>query len=195
MVKISAIRPQQTRRLCQQYWDRVLQDSKPLTASAVTDHNLLSEVNFMLLRRNHKGSIISKFTAEKIIKKSDKEFKLLKPLEEALTLWRGVSQPRWREEKFVDEFIHSYNVKPGDIIHMKEYAFASKMKSGAEVYTKSNYRSILYEIEVPKGSRISYSFNYVFPRYSKFECVDVNEVRSESGIKKIIKLKYINEQK
>ena len=179
-----------TELFCHKYWKRILKDAKPLEATAVYHHPSLTDINFSVLRRNRSTSI-SIFGARRMIPNIDKEFKLLPPTTENLTLWRGVAMPNYRERKFYDTFNRAYNVKKGDIIHMPEYAYAAPERKVAEWYTRTGTRNIIYEIEVPKGARISHSFNYVFPRYSKFECIDINTDNTTISPIKHIKLRYI----
>lgn len=190
MIKPILPKLQQTELFCRRYWNNALKNAKPINSTAVYHHDCLTDINLAVLRRNRSTSI-SIFGARRMMPNIDKEFKLLKPTTEDLTLWRGIKMPNYKEKEFYDTFNRSYNVKKGDIIHMPEYAYAAPERKVAELYAPSNTRSILYEIEVPKGARLSYSFNYVFPRYSKFECIEVKELEDISHPVKHIKLKYI----
>ena len=46
---------------------------------------------------------------------------------------------------------------------------------------------LLYEITVPRGAKLSKKSNYIFPRYSKFECTGVEDQKDY----RLIKLKYL----
>lgn len=176
---------------CHQYWRKALKGATPPSnPNAVYNHTLLTDVNMAVLRRN-RDNIMSRFTAQRIIRHSDSEFKQLKPIEKDMTLWRGVSIPSYREDQFYDTFNKASNVKKGDIIHMPEYAYASTERSTANLYAPKGKRGIIYEIEVPKGAKISHSFDYVFPRYSKFECLNVELGEEILNPRKHIKLRYI----
>ena len=74
---------------------------------------------------------------------------------------------------------------------MPEYAYATSDINYAKVYLP-NDKGILYDIEIPSGSRISltgYGKNneIVFPRASRFECIGKEEANGTT----IIKLKYV----
>lgn len=190
MIKPVFQNTQQTKLICQQYWERVLKDAKPLLTTNIVHHESLTEVNATALIRNYNTGLPAALLKQ-IIRQSDKEFKLLRPLEKDITLWRGVSMPWGREEKYIKNFEKAYNVKKGDILYMPEYAYASDDKKYASIYATYNKSAILYEIQVPKGAKISQTWAYVFPRASKFECLDSIETKTESGTTKLIKLKYI----
>lgn len=93
-------------------------------------------------------------------------------------------------------YLKRLGVKKGDIIDMKEYAYATSDISYAKVYMPNN-RGVLYEIEVPKGAKVSRTGiigeqdEIVFPRSSKFECVDVKQVKDVNNDYLNVKLKYI----
>lgn len=79
---------------------------------------------------------------------------------------------------------------------MKEYAYATSDINYANGYLTNN-RGILYDIEIPKGARVSVvgdnsaTNEIVFPRSSKFECVGKEHVQDANNDYMKIKLKYI----
>ena len=191
MIKPVSPNFQQTKRICQQYWERVLKDAKPLTKAHIEHHESLAEVNATALIRNYNTGLPATLLKQ-IMFQSDKEFKLLKPLEKDITLWRGVSMPSHKmEEKYIKLFDEAYNIKKGDIIHMPEYPYASDDKKYASLFASYNKKAILYEIQVPEGAKLSQTWAYVFPRSSKFECLETVENKTEQNTIKLIKLKYI----
>lgn len=191
MVKITAIKPQQGKLFCQQYWERVLNGAKTLEETSVKHHENLTHVNTSAILRTY-NTWFSQKELRQIIIQSDKEFKLLKPLEKDITLWRGVSEPPMMEHKrFMKSFDKAYETKKGDVIFMSEYPYASDEKNYAELYSSYGYRGIFYEIKVPKGAKVSKTWAYVLPRYSKFECTGTEEIKDKDRVTKLIKLKYL----
>ena len=78
---------------------------------------------------------------------------------------------------------------------MKEYAYATSDMSYAKCYLTNN-KGILYEIEIPEQSQVSRTGlgiknEIVFPRSSKFECVDVKKVKDTDNDYLHVKLRYI----
>ena len=74
---------------------------------------------------------------------------------------------------------------------MKEYAYATPDINYAKVYLPNN-KGITYEIEIPKGARVSRTQKeVVFPRSSKFECVDTKRIKDENNDYLQVKLRYI----
>ena len=191
MISPVSLKPQQTKLFCQQYWERILKDAKPLVKSSIEHHESLAEVNATALIRNYNTGLPLNFLKQ-IMAQSDKEFKLLKPLEKDITLWRGVSMPQHpMEKKYIGIFDKAYNIRKGDIIHMPEYPYASDDKNYASLFASNSKKAILYEIQVPKGAKLSQTWAYVFPRYSRFECLETVENKTEQNTIKLIKLKYI----
>lgn len=191
MISPVSLKPQKAKLFCQQYWERVLKDAKPLAKSSIEHHEILAEVNATALIRNYNTGLPLNFLKQ-IMAQSDKEFKLLEPLEKDITLWRGVSMPQHHlEKKYIGIFNKSYNIKKGDIIHMPEYPYASDDKKYASLFASNSKKAILYEIQVPKGARLSQTWAYVFPRFSRFECLEAVENKTEQNTIKLIKLKYI----
>ena len=191
MIKPVSANFQQTKRICQQYWERVLKDAKPLSKTSIEHHESLAEVNATALIRNYNTGLPATLLKQ-IMFQSDKEFKLLKPLERDITLWRGVSMPTHKmEERYISVFDKAYNIKKGDITYMPEYAYASDDKNYASLFASNSNKAILYEIQVPQGAKLSQTWAYVFPRASKFECIGTVENKTEQNTTKLIKLKYI----
>ena len=174
---------------CEEYWARQLTTPlfKPKRLEHVSHYFDLHDVNYLLL-----GYINSNFnansklyadsppiTVKDAISISDREFKTLKPTRKKLTLWRGIEG----SYVFPERFQKAYNAKVGDIIYMPEYAYASQLKVHAERFAEG----LLYEITVPRGAKLSKKSNYIFPRYSKFECTGVEDQEAY----RLIKLKYL----
>ena len=174
---------------CEEYWAR--QSIKNLFKSKRLEHVShyfdLHDVNYLLLGyMNSNFNANSKLyadsppiTVKDAISLSDREFKLLKPIRKNLTLWRGIEG----NYVFPERFQKAYNAKAGDIIYMPEYAYASELKMHAERFANG----LLYEITVPRGAKLSKKSNYIFPRYSKFECIGVEDKEDY----RLIKLKYL----
>ena len=160
---------------------------KPKRLEHVSHYFDLHDVNYLLLGyMNSNFNANSKLyadsppiTVKDAISLSDREFKLLKPIRKNLTLWRGIEG----NYVFPERFQKAYNAKAGDIIYMPEYAYASELKMHAERFANG----LLYEITVPRGAKLSKKSNYIFPRYSKFECIGVEDKEDY----RLIKLKYL----
>lgn len=187
---------------CHQYWadarkERVISQSNKETVSL---HGELNGINHHFIRSPYPEHMNMKFmntglTPREMISLTDKEFKSLKPLEQNLNVYRCVGE----KPDFFSEYplyLKRLGIKKGDIIDMKEYAYATSDISYAKVYMPDN-RGILYEIEVPKGAKVSRTGfigtkdEIVFPRSSKFECVDVNQIKDSNTDYLHVKLKYI----
>ena len=86
------------------------------------------------------------------------------------------------------------DIKKGETIDMKEYAYATSDIDYARGYLTNN-KGILYDIEIPKGSKVSVTGantatnEVVFPRSSKFECVGKEHVKDANNDYVKIKLK------
>ena len=79
-------------------------------------------------------------------------------------------------------------IKKGDVFYMPEYAFTAAIET-AETYTGVNNKGILFEIELPKGTKTNMDSSYhILPRASKFECLS-NEETDEYYL---IKIKLID---
>ena len=195
MIKPIGTAPIKQKLFCQQYWEKIT-NSVPLAADqrSVYMHSNLFELNKDLLR-NYKPIPFVSTTTKKIIATSDKEFKLLTPTTEDMVLWRGITAPNYKDPNAIRVFDQASRVKKGDIIHMPEYAFASTERKTAELYAPKDKRGIIYEIEVPKGAKISHSFNYIFPRYSVFECLETEIIPNGIFSNKLVKLRYILPEK
>lgn len=178
---------------CEEYWAKRQSLSKP-TLDKLSKSFELHDVNYFLLGDNNLklhtilNSDFPSLNVQDVITLTDKEFKQLKPTKKQLTLWRGIVP----YSIFTERFKKSYETKKGDVVCMPEYAYSSFTKNYAEAFAKSSDRKgILYEIMVPKGSKISQAIHCIFPRYSKFLCTDVVEKERF----KLIKLKYLPKEK
>ena len=170
---------------CEEYWAKRLTQKKlkPSKAEKVSTAFDLHEVNsFLLGKTNGPQKYINQIKS--IIKTTDNEFRNLKPCPKEMTLWRGIHP----STDFPEKLKQSLNTKKGDIICMREYAFATDMKRYAEQFATSNSNNgILYQITVPKGSKLSNGNHFIFPRYSQFECTNTIETDKY----KIIKLNLL----
>ena len=190
--------------LCEQFWTRRLKPALK-TPEYISHEGLITGINGMFVGRRREFcealpvSMLqyAKMTVSQMIAFTDTEFKLLKPITEEITLWRGIGEPRHNKNfDGVPIFEKAYNVKKEDIVVMPEYAFAS-----AEFYypkfimrhstSGEGQRGILYKIEVPKGSKIYKHNHYNFPRCSRFECLGVEDISEKEGNYRLVHLKYI----
>ena len=178
---------------CQKYWQNILNThKKKLPYTKVSTSFDITDINRVLLgqasekyAKNLEKSL--DMSIVEFIKKTDIEFKSVTPLKEDKIVWRGIPNPG-EDKKRCLRYGKALNTKAGDIICMPEYAYASDEKTYAQGFAGSN--GILYEIQIPKGAKISRQ-PFIFPRYSKFKCIDIVEPK-ESVTYKLIKLIYIN---
>ena len=157
----------------------------------VTINRFLNGINSTIKSGNQKLPInhAYKGTVNGLIKQTDAEFKVLKPTEKTMILTRGINNPRdinGADGKLVEK---QKQLKKGDIMMMKGYAYAAS-KESSNPYLDDRFVSIAYEIEVPPKARISTrgTDEFIFPRCSKFEVLD-NKV-NENNVN-IIKMRYL----
>lgn len=172
---------------CKKYWKRVFsKDCK--TVDKLSQSWDIREVNQYLIggykpmgRKNIAG----------IIAATDKDFKLYKPIEKELILWRGICGAEIYRHPYMEALIEKCKkLKKGDILRMREYAYASDDKAYAEgIYTQDD--GILYEITVPKGAQIADDWNHTFPRESMFLCTQNELVKDKDKKYHLIKLTYL----
>ena len=196
---IKAISKTQPKLFCEQYWEKALKNAKTRKVNMDLPYPYdITDINQMLV-----GCDITMYywlyetlnpNPNKMIKYIDKAFKTLQPTKKNMTLWRGVGEPLSAyEKKRMKRFNSCFNIKPGDFIYMPEYAFASENKKYSKTYSIAK-RAILYEIETPAGSKISQNYHYIFPRGSKFECLENKEVIDKGVVYHNIKLRYIKSE-
>lgn len=177
--------------LCEEYW--LKKTNKPYKHNPqekVSTSFDLHEINFFLLNDSLFNTISTFDSSEttlgiqNMISLTDEEFKQLTPTKTPMTLWRGITPFK----EFIKRFEKSLQIKKGDIIHMPEYAYASYTKTCAKNYAQRlNKKGILFEITVPKNSKISRGVHCIFPRASVFECTET----IEKDRYKLIKLNYL----
>lgn len=187
---------------CHQYWADARKEGVIFQSNkeSVSLHGQLHGINHHFILSPYPKQMDMKFmntglTPREMISISDTEFKTLKPLEQKLNVYRCIGE----KPDFFSEYplyLKRLGIKKGDVIDMKEYAYATSDISYAKVYMPNN-RGVLYEIEVPKGAKVSRTGivgdqdEIVFPRSSKFECVDVKQVKDANNDYLNVKLKYI----
>ena len=126
-----------------------------------------------------------------VIAETDKDFKIFKKTDKELTLWRGICGAELYKHPYMETLITKCKkLKEGDILRMREYAYATDDKTYAEkIYTQDD--GILYEITVPKGAQIADDWNYTFPRESMFLCTQNELVKDKDKKYHLIKLTYL----
>ena len=174
---------------CQKYWKRILsKENKPVNKLSQSFH--IHEINQYLIGgyRPMAGKNIAN-----IVRETDKDFKFFKPTDKELVLWRGIDDT----EIYKHPYIQALNskckkLKEGEILRMREYAYATDDKEYAQIYNQDN--GIMYEITVPKGSKIADDWNYTFPRESRFLCTQNCVVKEKNKRYNLIKLTYLSKQ-
>ena len=195
----TGVKQAENRKLyCHEYWKDALAEGlvkRNGTSESVSLHGYLNSINHHFIHSpNPKAmdeiSPFTKMTPRDMIWKTDFEFKGLKPLEKPLKAYRCVGE----KPDFFSEYplyLKRLSTKKGDIIDMKEYAYATSDINYAKRYL-TNDKGIIYEIDIPEKARVSVkgcgiNNEIVFPRSSRFECIATEQL----GDTKIIKLKYI----
>lgn len=203
VIKTNTVSPPQpkTDLFCHQYWDSCANQVvvKQSSKESVSLHGYLNGINHHFIRSPYPEHINQPFlqtgyTPREMIYLTDVEFKSLKPTDKKMTVFRCIAE----KPEFFSEYplyLKRTKIKKGDIIDMKEYAYATSDISYAKVYLPNN-KGILYEIEIPekaKISRIGNSTNneVTFPRSSKYECFDVKRVQDNDNDYLHVKLRYI----
>ena len=129
-----------------------------------------------------------------MISRTDFEFKIIAPTDQKIVAYRCIGEkPNFFREYGL--YKKSLNVKKGDTVVMNEYAYATSDLSYANTYM-TNRRGILYEIEIPEGSKVSRTGygvrnEIVFPRSSRFKCIDTEKIKNDNEEYLRVKLQYI----
>lgn len=187
---------------CRRYWHDAAEEGllNQSRKTSVEMHGYLNSINhnFIIPGQPELMDNIhwqTGITPRQMISKTDFEFKRLKPLEQKMKVYRSIG---YKPEFFSEYKLYkkSLEVKKGDVIMMREYAYATSDKGYAHFYLVNN-KGIFYEIEVPEGARISRKGDIgkydevVFPRSSRFECTGVKEIKDAENDYKLVKLKYL----
>lgn len=174
---------------CHKYWKRMLANNNE-QVNNLSQSFCIHEINQYLIggyKPMKTENIMSAIAA------TDRDFKCYKKTEEKLTLWRGIDGAEMFKNPFMEALLKKCKkLKKGDILRMREYAFATDERIFAEGYTQN--KGILYEITVPKGSRIADDWHYIFPRESKFLCTKNKPVNKNGRKFRHIKLTYLTDE-
>lgn len=191
---------------CHKLW-RETQDARVLRTSqntVVQNHGYLNGINHVFVSTpegidlTKKISIWNNQSIKDIIYQSDIDFKKLPQTTETINVFRAIGKKLDFQSTY-KTYKKTLDTKVGDIINMREYAYAATDRNYASNYL-SNNEGIMYEIEVPKGARVSLSSKIqpggklekgcecVFPRSSQFICT--GKMTSPDGLT-TIKLRYM----
>lgn len=185
--------------LCKQYWNKVystistnneVKDKVTYHAGLVTLNKYLNGLKSYIKRGSQKMPMNHAFkgTVDELIRKTDTEFKLLKPTEGKTVLTRGLNQVQNTESAEYKLLQQHKQLKKGDKLTMKGYAYAAPKESG-NPYTENPNVALIYDFEIPKKARLSQlNGEYIFPRCSNFEVVDNIDLGNNITN---LKLKYI----
>ncbi len=174
---------------CQRVWQKIDLSRYVRKCGYVTHHKDLNGINHYFLGAPSNGFKIpfkNGITPQDMMVLTDVEFKALPKTTEKIISYRCIGEkPEFLES--YKRYSKSLNVKEGDKVYMPEYAYSATNIKYAKGYLKDG-KGILYEIEIPPGARVSRGAEeIVFPRSSRFECLEKKE---KDGLT-IIKLKYI----
>lgn len=187
---------------CHKYWAWAQNQGavRQTNNESVSLHGYLNGINHHFINSPYPKTMDETFyqtrmTPRQMISVTDFDFKELKPTTEKLNVFRCISK---KPEFFSEYPLYQKRcaIKKGDIIDMKEYAYATSDINYAKGYLPDN-KGIMYEIEIPKGARVSRkgllgsNDEIVFPRSSKFECVNVKKVKDAENDYIHAKLHYI----
>ena len=171
---------------CHQYWQRVLKNNKNIPDAGRFDFN---DANYELmgLSNEYYGHLGA------LIKNNDLALKLLSaPIKKDIVLWRGITNPNIYKDipKYLDnKFKKCSNLKKGDVFYMPEYSFWSSNKNEALNYAAQN--GIIYELKIPKGTKLLEKIYPIFKRASKFLCVNNTEIKKGNNKLNHIKLELL----
>ena len=117
---------------------------------------------------------------------------LSKPVKTDMVLWRGIANPNiYRDaSKYLENMYKKcLNLKKGDVFYMPEYSFWSDNKKIALNYAAQN--GIVYELKIPGGTNIFENIYPIFPRASKFLCINNTEIKKGNNKLNHIELKLL----
>jgi len=182
-------------QFCERYWS---QKAKLPKRDYVELQCALYSANVKLL--TGRGLSLQEFkrrygvSFERVINQTDREFKSLRETTKEMIVYRGVSEPKGKEHPLLKKLYQkSLNIKENDTIAARGYAFAALEQSLAKLFgLHANKAGILYEIRIPKGARVSMRWDeVVFPRYSKFKCLESKEIVNVEGKCMFKRMEYI----
>ena len=182
---------------CHKYWTWAQKQGavRQTKKESVSLHGYLNGINHHFINSPYPKTMDDKFiqtsmTPRQMISVTDFDFKELKPTTEKITAFRCIG----KKPEFFSEYPlyqKRCSIKKGDIIDMKEYAYATPDINYARCYLPNN-KGILYEFEIPEHARVSRTAKeIVFPRSSKFECLDVKHINNNDNDYIYAKLRYI----
>ncbi len=166
---------------CKQIWDDsipILRKQYPKNKTYVTYHGILNTFNHMLTGLapkeviNFDKIIVDGLSVREIMYNTDIEFKLLKPLEKPVVLYRCIprrTMTNANESRLFDKFA---NIKPGERLITREYAYYTTDINYAKEYLSKKDGGILIEETFPAGSQISGLYECTIPRSSTHLCTD-----------------------
>lgn len=182
---------------CNKYWEMAQAKGaiRKTNKESVSLHGYLNGINHYFISGANPKYMNEKFfqtnlTPREMISVTDFEFKKLNPTTEKITAFRCIGE----KPKFFSEYKlykKRSTIKKGDVIDMKEYAYATPDINYAKCYLR-NKKGLLYEVDIPENAKVSRTGQeIVFPRSSKFECLGVEHIKDAIRDYIHIKLRYI----
>ncbi len=183
--------------LCEQYWNHIRKTTKHINKEELTIVSAfdISDVNHYLIGSKYTNQerikkLLKPDTVEEVIAKTDIAIRNSKPLKEDTVFYRGI-QIDERDTTPYNRLNSVKKLNQGDTYTTPGYDYVTKMFSLAEFYSKENGKGVLFEINVPKGTKVLRAGSgYVLPRGSKFECVASEDLSSY----KYITTKLVNKK-
>lgn len=190
MIKLTTPNLQTKELFCHKYWQNISQKV------AHNKNNYFEPGLFDYNTFNLNVLGINPFKCKKLLGRLDLSFKQFKPTKEKITVWRGITNPSSFYQdipELFDYFNKCRNIRPGEIIYMREFPYTSCSCDYAKSFISNlskDFVNLLFEIEIPKGTRLLYDGDRnVLQRCSKYLCTDNKMINdNKKGIYQHIKL-------
>lgn len=188
MIKSIPAPPQTKELFCHKYWRQMKK-----RATSNPDENRVGLFDYSDFNLVTLG--INSDKPSKPLRDLDLSFRMFEPSKKAYVTWRGVSDPSclYADNKtLVNYFNKCKNVQVGETLCMKEFPYVSASPHYAKSFISNNakdYVNILFEIEIPKGTRFYNNCDRnVLQRSSRFMCTDTKRVQDKDSTYQHIKL-------
>ena len=167
---------------CEKYWAKQAERMPKVSSQKITvqEHGKIYTANAFCLINNYPSPSDQK-RCWHIIKSVDNDFKQLAKLENDIVLWRGIPRTHAFKNSYADNLYNkTKNLKKGDILVTPAYVYGAVEKRVAESFRyDDDSGGLLLKMNVPKGTQVSLTnFEGIFPRYSKWLCINKEEIHN-----------------